>query len=558
MPACPYIILYERAETNRPTGSQLPETEMDMLYTSYGFIAFLAALFTAYYVVPRRVQKPVLLLFSLFFYASYGVLQIVYITFTALTTYISARLISARKEANTAYIEAHKKELSRDEKKARREAVKKKTYLIMSLCLIANFGILAFLKYANFTIHNINSIVSLFGGRGEITFLSLTLPIGISFYTFMSMGYVIDVYRGKYQADKNFFHIALFIAYFPQLLLGPFSRYDDVKDTLFVPTKFSGRAFAFGIERIIWGFFKKLVVADRVLIPLKVLIASPDKYPGTYVFAAMILYAARIYADFTGGIDITMGISEALGIRLKENFIRPYFSKSVAEYWRRWHITLGDWFREYVFYPMSIWGPLTRLTKKTRPVFGAGFARRFPVYVSTVSVWFVTGIWHGASWNFIAWGMANCIVILISSELTPLYDKFHKKTHLINKRPYHAFMMLRTFFLMGMIRMFDCYVGVGTTIRALVSMFTEGNWGVFVDGSMLKLGLSAADYIIVAAAALLMFAVSVAEIKKSVRERLAAHPVAAFATFASLALVTAVFGVYGIGYDSSQFIYTQY
>ena len=173
------------------------------------------------------------------------------------------------------------------------------------------------------------------------------------------------------------------------------------------------------MQRIMWGYFKKLVIADRILVAVNTIIRDPEVYQGAFALVGMLFYAFQLYADFTGGIDITIGIAQVLGIEVKENFNRPYFSKSIAEYWRRWHITLGTWFRDYLFYPISVSKPMMKVFKFTRERFGGAIGRRIPVYISTITVWFVTGIWHGASWNFIAWGMANCVVIIISQELEP-------------------------------------------------------------------------------------------------------------------------------------------
>ncbi len=529
-----------------------------MYFTSYEFIAFAAAVFILYYALPKVCQRPLLIVSSLIFVASYDVLYLPFIIFTAVSTWGAALLMSRTFAVRDAYIKEHKAEMTREERKEYKEKSKGKIRLLLSSALIANLGILCFLKYANFTIHNVNQLFSLVENEADIL-LDLVLPIGISFYTFMCIGYLVDVSREKYAADKSLLNVALFASYFPSLVQGPFSKYDELGKTLFERHSFDSAAISSGLLRLVWGYFKKLVLADRVMIALNVLFEKPDQYSGAYVFAAIILYSIRIYADFTGGIDITLGFSEMLGIKLKENFVRPYFSKSIAEYWRRWHISLGDWFREYLFYPLSIWGPINKLAKKAKARFGAGFAKRIPVYFSTILVWFVTGIWHGAAWNFIAWGMANCVVILISQELSPLYERFHEKTGIGEGGVYGAFMMVRTYLLMGCIRMFDCYASVGETLSSLGSMFTEWNWHVLFDGSMLTLGLTAADYIVLLCGCVMIFISSVlAERGNPIRERLSKIPFAVPVAIVALTVLTLVFGAYGIGYDSSQFIYNQF
>ena len=526
-----------------------------MLFTSVTFIAFAAVLLLLYYALPKRLQPALLFLFSAAFLISYDVKNLAFIAFTVITTWGAGLLMSRQHRDCDAYIEEHKADLSREEKKARRTLTKRRVRLLMAAAMVLNFGVLAVIKYQSLINLAVGGIFRL--EEGDM-FLSIALPLGISFYTFMCMGYLVDVCRGKYEADRNILHIALFASYFPSLVQGPFSRYDDLGQTLFTTHKFDKNAFSSAVLRIAWGYFKKLVLADRVSIVLMELFGRPDEFRGAYVFAALVLYSLRIYADFTGGIDITMGLSEALGIKLRENFILPYFSKSIAEYWRRWHITLGEWFREYIFYPLSISKPINKLSKNLKPKVGANIAKRLPVWCATIITWFVTGIWHGSTWNFIAWGMANCFVILISQELTPLYEKFHKKTGIGDTGAYGAFMILRTYFLMGMIRMFDCYATVGITLAAVGSMFTTWNPQVLFDGSLLTLGLTAADYIVLALGSLLIFVVSLMNAKKSVRERLAARPWLRFAATMALIFLVLVFGAYGLGYDSSAFIYNQF
>jgi D-alanyl-lipoteichoic acid acyltransferase DltB (MBOAT superfamily) len=277
--------------------------------------------------------------------------------------------------------------------------------------------------------------------------------MGISFYTFQTMGYLIDVYRGKVHPEKNVAKLALFVSFFPQLVQGPISRFSDLGAQLTAPHPFSGKAFTFGLQRILWGYFKKLVIADRVLVAMNTMLDAPESYKGAYVLLLVLLYSIQIYADFTGGIDITIGIAEAMGIKLAENFDRPFSSKSTKEYWRRWHITMGSWFRDYIFVPISVTRPMMRLNKAISVKFGRVAAAKTVAYTASTVTWLLTGIWHGAGWNFIVWGLLNCLVIMVSESLEPTYDKFHKRfPRLTASAPYACFMSVRTFLLMGIIR----------------------------------------------------------------------------------------------------------
>ena len=296
------------------------------------------------------------------------------------------------------------------------------------------------------------------------------------------------------------------------------------------------------------------------------------------MFAGMMFYALELYADFTGGIDITIGVAQALGIRITENFNRPYFSKSIKEYWRRWHITMGTWFTDYIFYPISVCKPMLKFSKFSREHFGEVIGKRMPVYLSSFAVWLATGIWHGASWNFVVWGLGNWAVIMISQEFMPLYQKFHDKVNgavnrkrtkdrplekggfrLENNSFYRLFQILRTILLMSCLRSFDCYRDVPLTFRMFGSMFTGGNWHILWDGSLLGLGLGPVDYWILAAGTALLIAVSLIQRRGSVREKIAAKPYPVrFAVWYGLFLIVLLMGAYGIGYDASQFIYNQF
>ena len=533
-----------------------------MLFTSYEFLAFITIAFITYYIVPKKFQWKVLLLFSYVFYAINGVEYIAYILATTISTYVIACKIQDIYEKQSTYLKAMKQSMSREEKKEYKASVKKKAFRLLVLCLVFNFGILAVIKYADFTITNINSLLGIFGLNPELGIFQFALPLGISFYTFQTMGYIIDVYRGKYNAEKNFGKLALFVSFFPQLIQGPISRFDDLAQTMFEEHEYNARQVSFGIQRIMWGYFKKVVVADRLLVAVKTLIAAPTEYSGAYVLVGYILYAAQLYGDFTGGIDITIGIAEVFGIKVKENFLQPYFSKSITEYWTRWHITLGTWFKEYLFYPISVCQPMLKLSKNSRKKFGDQIGKRIPVYIATIAVWFVTGFWHGAAWNFIVWGLMNCVVILISEECKPLYERFHMRFPDIKpKWWYRFFCIIRTFLLMSSLRSFDCYRDVPLTFKMFGEMFTKFDPSIFVDGSLLQIGLSLADYVVVFIAVLLMILVSNLELigKGSVREQIAGKPVVIrYIIWYGLFIAILVFGAYGIGFDSSQFIYNQF
>lgn len=528
-----------------------------MLFNSAQFVLFLVCVLVLYYLVPKKMQWPLLLVSSYAFYAIADWRYLLFIAVTTLSVYAVALKVDNINKTQKEYIKQNKNSLSKEEKQAYKNKMKAKRWKWLLLGLLFNIAILSVTKYTNFVINNINS---LFSGTASLKTVDLIIPMGISFYTFQSLGYIIDVYRGKQDAQRNLAKMALFVSFFPQLVQGPISRYGDLAPTLFAEHKFERKTVSYGVMRILWGYFKKVVIADRLITGVTTLVGETDTYTGAYVFIAMLFYAFQLYCDFTGGIDITIGIAEAMGIKLAENFNLPYFSKNIKEYWNRWHITMGSWFTDYIFYPISVCGPMLKLSKWSRTHLPKAIGKRVTVYLASFAVWLTTGIWHGAAWNFIVWGLMNFAVIMISQELEPLYAKFHKRVHIKEKCFYGVFEILRTILLMSAIRMFDCYRNVPLTFAMLGSMFTDFNIGEIFGGSLLNIGLSLSDYVILLVGFAVVLSVSIIKAKTGeIRERLYTKPFGAFYhIMAVLLIVILVFGAYGEGYDASQFIYNQF
>ena len=476
------------------------------------------------------VKNTVLLVFSLVFYAWGRPAWMLLLVFTAFCDWKNAKTIEKYRGTGKA-----------------------KLALIASLVL--DIGIFVAFKYSGFLAENVNALFS-----SALPVPELELPIGISFYTFQTLTYVIDVYRGTCKAERNLFKLALFVSFFPQLVQGPISRFNDLAKSLFEEHAFDTKVVSYGLYRILWGYFKKVVIADRILVAVNEIIQNPDVYQGGFVFVGMMFYAFELYADFTGGIDITIGIAQTMGITVTENFRRPYLSKNIKEYWKRWHITMGTWFTDYIFYPISVCKPMLKISKFSRAKFGDAVGKRVPVYLSSFVVWFTTGIWHGASWNFIVWGLMNFVVIMISQELEPLYRKFHHRFQVKDKKWYGAFEIIRTILLMSAIRMFDCYRDVPLTFKMFGNMFTHFDITALTGEAFLGLGLTGADYLLLFICLVIVVAVSLTEERKgSVRDLIYASPVVwKYIIFGIMTLVVIVFGAYGIGYDQSQFIYNQF
>ena len=492
----------------------------------------------AYFLTYGKKQWITLLVGSYIFYAFAGLDCLAFILITTVSSYLVSRLLGREHTREKEYLEQSKEFLDKAQKKEYKARAKKKRFRILLCGLFFNFGILAVLKYSAFAVRNVNSVLGMFGAEG-FSVPSLLLPLGISFYTFQTMGYLIDVYRGRAEAERNIAKLALFVSFFPQLVQGPISIYGELAPELYTPHKFDFKKFSFGMQRVAWGYFKKLVIADRVLIAMNTLLDTPEQYGGAYVLLLIVLYSVQIYADFTGGIDITIGIAESMGIKLAENFDRPFSSKSTKEYWRRWHITMGRWFREYIFVPIATVKPMLKLNNACKKRIGVKAASKVVAYTASIVTWFVTGIWHGAAWNFIVWGLLNCLVIIASESLEPLYKKFHAR-------------------FPGLIRSLDCYRDVSTTFRMWGSMLTFRGFGDILTGGIMRLGLDLTDIVIILCGIAIMYTVSKISAKKSIRESLYERPVLSACLTGALVICVIMIGNYGIGYDASQFIYDQF
>ena len=520
-----------------------------MTFLSGGFLLLVGALLIIYYVLPKRFRYLALLGGSMVFYALAGRAYLPFLGITVLTVYGAALLLGRSLERQKAYVAEHKKELTREAVAAYKKKESGKRTALFLLCLLLNLGLLAALKYTAFVLEAVRAPFE----------VHWVLPLGISFYTFQSLGYLMDVKRGKYPPERNFLRYALFASFFPQMIQGPISRYDMLSKTLYEGADFDLDRLGRGLVRILWGACKKLLVADR-LAPALALLFGPEagSYRGGWVGLGMVLYALRLYADFTGGIDMALGVGELFGVTLPENFDRPYLSKNIEEYWTRWHMTMGSWFRDYVFYPLNVSKTFLKWTKGLRARFGNGFMSRLPLYGATLVTWLLTGVWHGAGWNFALWGLTNGVVIIISLTLKPLYDRFHNRfPGLKGRKVYGVFEVIRTFLLMCLIRLWDCYAGPGGVWGAFSSLFTTFNGGAVLSG-LSPLGLSAGDWLVLLVMAALLLLVSLKKGEGSFRTKYLADPWKLWFAAAALLVLVLLLGAYGPGYTASDFIYGQF
>ena len=347
-----------------------------MIFSSIPFLFFFFPLFILlYFTLPFKYKNHILLLFSLIFYAWGEPIYILLMIFSSIVDFINGKNIEKHKDDNK----------------------KKKIYLIISI--IINISLLGFFKYADFFIKVINNILNL-----DIPLLNLGLPIGISFFTFQTMSYSIDVYRGDVKAEKDFLTFMTYVCMFPQLIAGPIVRYETVSSELH-KRDINFKKFADGFTRFLRGLFKKVLIANNIGL-LFTLITSSEVNDISIMTGvlAIVSYAFQIYFDFSGYSDMAIGMGNMCGFTFLENFNYPYISKSITEFWRRWHISLSSWFKDYVYIPLG--GSRVNILKNIRNI---------------LIVWILTGFWHGASWNFIFWGLYYGILLLLEKFVLKKY-----------------------------------------------------------------------------------------------------------------------------------------
>ena len=538
-------------------------------YTSLNFIFFVLATMLLYFALPlKKCKWTVLLAASVFFYAVAGYKYAFFILFTSLNTYLIALWIQRVTDKSKALLKAKKSEWDRNQKKTYKNRIKVQKRLIMTLALVINFGILAFLKYYNFFAGSLNDILGSFGFSMSAPTLNLFLPLGISFYTFQSMGYIVDVYREKTAPQKNPLKLLLFVSFFPQIIQGPISIYDQLAHQLYEPHKFDFTRVKYGMELILWGFFKKLIIADRAVIAINTVTASYDSYNGTTLTFTILLYALQLYADFSGGIDISRGVCQIFGIDMMENFKRPYFSKSINEYWRRWHISLGGWMKNYIFYPIAMSNVFLNASKKMKgtrfgkTAAGTHISKVLPTSVASLIVFLLVGIWHGATWKYVAFGAWNGVIIMLSILLQPVFDSIIKKLHIRRECWWYSmFAMFRTFLIVLVGYVFDVAPSFIQGVNTIAKFFTDQNFKIgYSQISELKIDL-ADCFVILIGAAIILF-VSIMQERnpeRSLRVQLDEKPFAVrFLLLYAGIMAVVVFGVYGSGYDAASFVYMQF
>jgi len=498
-----------------------------MLFNSMDFLIFFPIVTLVYYIIPKRVKYLWLLASSYYFYMCWNAKYALLILTSTIITYISGLVIEKIKH----------KEIS-DTQKGK---LKKLTVFLSFAC---NLSILFYFKYTNFALSTLSLLLGKIGIQLNIPTLDILLPVGISFYTFQALSYTMDVYRGDIYAEKNFFRYALFVSFFPQLVAGPIERSKNLLSQLATPQKFNFEAARNGLLLMLWGFFLKIVLADRIAIFVDKVYGDYQTYAGYYLILATVLFAVQIYCDFAGYSTIAMGASQIMGIRLSENFDAPYLSTSVSEFWRRWHISLTSWFKDYLYIPLG--GSRKGTLRK---------------HINKMIVFIVSGLWHGASFTFVIWGGLNGLYQVIGELLQPLRNRLVKVLNLNRDSIGHkAAHCLGTFILIDFSWIFFRANTVSDAIEIIKLMFTVKNPWILFDGSVYNCGLDMRNYWIMLLGIGILFLVDFAKRKNiCIRQLICQQDYWCRWLIIDLAIIVLlVFGIWGSTYDTSNFIYFQF
>ncbi len=499
-----------------------------MTFVSWYFLFGFVIVATLYYIFPIKYRWVVLLASSILFYLRSGFHMLICVLISSLFTWLIGLVLSVAKI---------------DHKRKKRLFITWLGILILALNLM-------------FT-----KIISHF----EITVNWFINPIGISYYTFSSIGYIADIYWKKEEAEKSPLKFILFILYFPKIMQGPIEKHRELAPKLIEGHRISYQNITYGIQLMLWGFFKKLVVANRAATYVNAVHGDIDNYlgqGGIYILWISILSVVELYFDFSGYVDIATGISQVFGIQLSKNFNHPFFSKSAAEFWRRWHMTLGMWFKDYVYMPLSANARLIRIGGKIKERHGRRAARNFMTVIPLTVVWILTGLWHGTGLNYIVWGLYWGTIIIVSTTFSPELVKLCSMLHInVKSTAWSIVQVVRTSIIYLVARIISSFDTLKDSFLIMKTIFTDFHVvkavEVFKGFSFVELS----DYLIIAMGVVLVFVISLCEERRGdIREIISSWwAIPRWIVYSLMVLVPLYLGLYGAGSsDTSSFAYIFY
>ena len=499
-----------------------------MTFISAEFYLFLLILVIAYFIIPLKFRWIALLIGSIVFYVFQGIEMLPMLLLAAAVGWLFGLGIGR------VYNDGKTKEIQQARKKAK---------LVSGVGIVILIAVLALVKSTRYMPENLAA--------------KMIVPLGISYYTFSIISYLIDVYRRKYQPEQNALKFLLFVAFFPKILQGPIARYDKLANQLYEGHRFEYQRVCFGLQLFLWGLMKKLIIADRLAIFTDRVFGDVFQMSGSMLLVAAIFATFELYCDFSGCMDMASGVSQIFGIELEQNFQRPFFSKSAAEFWRRWHITLGAWFKDYVYMPVVTSPRMAKILQWAKKRFGARVGKSLMVILPLAIVWILTGVWHGTGKAYVMWGIYWGAMIIASQIWAPEIKKLGRFLHINTEaESFQIFRMVRTFFLFCIGRIITIPNSLPTSLEIFRRIAFEFHPWELVDETLYTYGLDSKDISLLLCMFVLLWAVAMLQEKGGLRTRIAGYNLVfrwAIYYIAIVALI--VFGIYGPGYDASNFVY---
>ena len=498
-----------------------------MLFNSIEFIIFFPIVTFIYFIIPKRVRYLWLLAASYFFYMCWNAKYALLLLLSTTVTYVSGILLDIVSQ--------------NAEKKGKHDIIKK---LVVAGSFTINLGILFFYKYFDFAANLFIAALGKLHITANIPSFDIVLPVGISFFTFQALSYTVDVYRGEIYAEKNFFSYALYVSFFPQLVAGPIERSKNLLKQLSLPTEFDFERARDGFLLMLWGYFLKIVIADRIAIVVDTVFDHHADYTGWFLIVASVLFAFQIYCDFAGYSTIAIGAAQILGIHLMKNFETPYLAHNVTEFWRRWHISLTSWFKDYLYIPL-----------------GGNRKGKLRKHINRLIVFLLSGLWHGAGLHFVLWGGLNGVYQIIGEILQPLRSKLVSVLRLDpDSLGFKFYKTIVTFVLVDLAWIFFRAESISAANSIIASIFHPDNPWILFDGSLYRLGIDDKNFrfMLISIATLVLVDILNKRgycIRKMIAKQdyIARWLIVAFAIFFIL-----TFGIWGPAYNANNFIYFQF
>ncbi|MBW6409938.1 MBOAT family O-acyltransferase [Clostridium weizhouense] len=495
-----------------------------MTFNSIDFLIFFPIVTIIYFIIPSKLKWIWLLVSSYYFYMCWNPKYAILIAISTISTYLTGLLI----EKSCLINEKNKSKLL-------------KRFLVL-MSFLTNLGILFLFKYYKFFTRGINVLISIFDITVKFPAFDFMLPVGISFYTFQALSYTIDVYRGDIKAEKNLGKYALFVSFFPQLVAGPIVKSKDLLHQFNEVHNFEYLRVKNALVQMLWGYFKKIFIADRLAILVNTVFDSPSEYGASQIIIASIFFTFQIYCDFSSYSDIAIGAAKVMGFILPENFRQPYLSKSIKDFWRRWHITLSSWFKDYVYIPL-----------------GGNKKGSFRKYLNIMIVFLLSGLWHGASLTFIIWGVLHGIYEIVGGITRGIKDKIIRK-YGIRKDfvSYQILQVFTTFFLVSFAWIFF-RANSFNDIRIIFRNLFLHNESILQDGTLFNLIISRDEFIVAVIGIVILIIIDILKEKINLLEVLSHKKIIyRWGIYISIILIIIILGVYGSGYSEQQFIYCQF